>query len=52
VVVAWDRTASEWDGTSFALQRVLRDFESEGASIAFSHDGRCGRRESEVSASR
>jgi WD40 repeat protein len=40
VVLSWDRTASIWDGATFTQLRVLRDFESEGASAAFSHDGR------------
>ena len=40
VVVSWDRTASTWSGDDFTQLRVLRDFESEGASIAFSHDGK------------
>ncbi|MBL8911771.1 MAG: protein kinase [Archangium sp.] len=40
VVVSWDRTASMWDGVEFKQVRLLRDFESEGASIAFSHDGK------------
>ncbi|MFT3711928.1 MAG: protein kinase [Archangium sp.] len=40
VVMGWDRSASVWDGTTFTQLRVLRDFESEGAAIAFSHDGR------------
>ena len=39
VVVSWDRTASVWDGQTFALERVLDGFESEGAALAFSHDG-------------
>lgn len=40
VVASWDRTATVWSGDAFTLQRVLPRFESEGASIAFSHDGR------------
>jgi WD40 repeat protein len=40
VVAAWDRSASVWSAGTFTLQRVLPRFESEGASIAFSHDGR------------
>ncbi len=40
VVASWDRTASVWSRGDFELVRVLPRFESEGASIAFSHDGR------------
>ncbi len=40
VVAAWDRSATVWSGDGFTLQRVLPAFESEGASIAFSHDGK------------
>ncbi|MBL8951772.1 MAG: protein kinase, partial [Myxococcaceae bacterium] len=40
VVAAWDREATVWHGETFTLTRVLPRFESEGAAIAYSHDGR------------
>lgn len=40
VVGSWDRTVSLWRPPTWEQVRLLKGFESEIASIAFSHDGR------------